>query len=278
MTDRQPIYEVHGEKGTAPIKSWTRGVPFEAGAKQQLINLAGLPFIHKWIAVMPDVHRGMGATIGSVVPTTGAIIPAAVGVDIGCGMMAARTSLSASDLPDSLRSIRTAIEAAVPHGRTDRGGRNDRGAWSRTPDTVTERWTELAKGYDQVVEKHPKLDRNAHPSRHLGTLGTGNHFIEVCLDEEASGLVHAPQRVPRGRQPDRHVLHRARQEGDATLARQPARPGPRLPGRRVAPLRRVRPRRRVGAELRADQPRADDGGGGGGRSGAVKRSRRSRLR
>ena len=98
------------------IKSWTRGVPFEDQAREQVRNISSLPFIHKWIAVMPDVHLGKGATIGSVVPTVGAVIPAAVGVDIGCGMMAVRTSLVANDLPDSLSGVRTAVEAAVPHG------------------------------------------------------------------------------------------------------------------------------------------------------------------
>src|ERR1044071_4030046 len=113
------------ETDGAHIKAWTKGVPIEASALQQLKNVAALPFIHKHIAVMPDVHWGMGATVGSVIPTIGAIIPAAVGVDIGCGMMAVRTTLRAEHLPDSLAAIRSAIEAAVPHGRSDNGGRND---------------------------------------------------------------------------------------------------------------------------------------------------------
>ena len=104
------------------IKAWTRGVPVEEEAKKQLHNIAQLPFIYRWIAVMPDVHLGKGATVGSVIPTKQAIIPAAVGVDIGCGMMAVRTSLTASDLPDNLHELRNAIERAVPHGRTDNGG------------------------------------------------------------------------------------------------------------------------------------------------------------
>jgi len=108
-----------------PIKAWTRGVQVEGEALKQLQNMASLPFIHKWLAVMPDVHMGKGATVGSVVPTHKAIIPAAVGVDIGCGMMAVQTSLTGSDLPDSLRDLRLAIEAAVPHGRDiTRGGRD----------------------------------------------------------------------------------------------------------------------------------------------------------
>src|SRR6185503_3345475 len=89
MNDR--AYEIMNVEGGVPIKSWTRGVPFEEEAKQQLKNIARLPFIHRWVAAMPDVHLGKGATVGSVVPTKGAIIPAAVGVDIGCGMMAVET-------------------------------------------------------------------------------------------------------------------------------------------------------------------------------------------
>ncbi len=166
------------------IKAWTRGVPVEAEAEAQLKRVAQLPFIHKWVAVMPDVHTGKGATVGSVIPTDGAIIPAAVGVDLGCGMGAAQTTLTASQLPDSLAALRLAIEKAVPHGRTDNGRPEvDRGAWGdRAPARVTAAWSELRPGYDQIVAKHPKIGRGAHV-HHLGTLGTGNHFIEVCLDE-----------------------------------------------------------------------------------------------
>jgi len=133
---------------------------------------------------MPDVHLGKGATVGSVLATKSAIIPAAVGVDIGCGMMAVRTSLTAEKLPDDLRAIRAVIERAVPHGRTDNGGPNDRGAWKHPPALETEAWAAMRPGYERIVAKHPKLDRGAHITQ-LGTLGTGNHFIEVCLDEES---------------------------------------------------------------------------------------------
>ncbi|WP_394846016.1 RtcB family protein [Pendulispora brunnea] len=170
------------ETNGTPIKAWTVGVPFEAEAEAQLRRVAELPFIHKWVAVMPDVHAGIGATVGSVIATKGAIIPAAVGVDIGCGMMATRTTLRASDLPDNLRELRTAIEAAVPHGRTNNGGPGDRGAWGHLPADVTEAWGALDEGYKWLTDKYPKLDRGAS-ANHLGTLGTGNHFIEVCLDE-----------------------------------------------------------------------------------------------
>src|SRR5512134_2239353 len=111
-----------------PIKAWTHGVSFEAEAEAQLRRVAALPFVHKWVAVMPDVHAGIGATVGSVIACNRAVIPAAVGVDIGCGMMAVKTSLRADQLPDDLRPLRLAIEAAVPHGRTNHGGANDRGA------------------------------------------------------------------------------------------------------------------------------------------------------
>src|SRR5260370_41425635 len=115
MTDEKNYVEVDSGGG-APIRAWVKGVMFEVQAQQQLRNAAQLPFIFRWIAAMPDVHTGIGATVGSVIPTKGAIIPAAVGVDIGCGMNAVRLSLKAEQLPDSLARIRTAIERAVPAG------------------------------------------------------------------------------------------------------------------------------------------------------------------
>jgi tRNA-splicing ligase RtcB len=166
-----------------PIKSWTRGVPVEPDAVKQLQNLASLPFVYKWLAVMPDVHLGKGAAVGSVVPTHKAIIPAAVGVDLGCGMMAVETSLVASDLPDSLERVRSAIEAAVPHGRdVTRGGR-DKGAWGQPPEAQAAVWKhKLAARFERICDKHGAIKQSNHLA-HLGTLGTGNHFIELCLDE-----------------------------------------------------------------------------------------------
>jgi tRNA-splicing ligase RtcB len=181
MTDEHK-YEVFAGKEGAPIKAWIRGVSLEDQARKQLLNVAQLPFVFKWVAAMPDVHWGIGATVGSVIPTKGAIIPAAVGVDIGCGMMAVQTDLDASDLPDNLKGIRDAIEKAVPHGRTNHGARGDKGAWGDIPVRNSEVWQSLKPRYDAILEKHPKLDRGNH-ANHLGTLGTGNHFIEVCLDE-----------------------------------------------------------------------------------------------
>jgi tRNA-splicing ligase RtcB len=178
-----PAHQVINVDGGVPIRAWTAGVPFEAEARAQVERIARMPFIHRHVAVMPDVHLGKGATVGSVIATKRAIIPAAVGVDIGCGMMAVRTSLRASALPDDLHGVRTAIEAAVPHGRTDHGGPNDRGAWKDPPPASAEAWAAMRPGYARIIAKHPKLDRGSH-IQHLGTLGTGNHFIEVCLDQD----------------------------------------------------------------------------------------------
>ena len=111
-------FELIEQHGGVPIKMFTQGVPVEDEARRQLMGLARLPVVGPFVAAMPDVHLGIGATVGSVVPTRGAIIPAAVGVDIGCGMIAARTSLVAADLPDNLGPLRSAIERAVPHGRS----------------------------------------------------------------------------------------------------------------------------------------------------------------
>jgi tRNA-splicing ligase RtcB len=172
---------LRGERGV-PIKAWVRGVPFEDAARRQVENTASLPFVHKWIAVMPDVHLGIGATVGSVIPTLGAIVPAAVGVDIGCGMAAVRTSLSASDLPDDLKGWRSAIERAVPHGREVGRGKRDKGSWGTPPAHVDEAWRELEPGFRRIVEKHTAIE-SSNQRTHLGTLGSGNHFIEVCLDE-----------------------------------------------------------------------------------------------
>jgi len=176
-------YEVLHEPGRHQIKSWTRGVSFDDNSKQQLRNIATMPFIHKWIAVMPDVHLGKGATIGSVIPTIGAVIPAAVGVDLGCGMIAVKTSLNANQLPDSLEAVRSRIETRVPHGSSKKfHGARDKGSWFEPPEDVLNAWTSLSGRFDYLCEKHPFL-KNTNNLVHLGTLGTGNHFIEICLDE-----------------------------------------------------------------------------------------------
>lgn len=194
------------------IKSWTKGVQVEEVARQQLRNIASMPFIHKHVAVMPDVHLGMGATVGSVIATKGAIVPAAVGVDLGCGMMAVKLSINASQLPDNLHSIRNEIEAVVPHGRTDNGGKNDLGAFGDLPASHSERWNRLEAEYNEITEKHPKA--KAYNSwRHMGTLGTGNHFIELCIDQNDSVwvMLHSGSRGA-GNRIGMYFIEKAKQE------------------------------------------------------------------
>ncbi len=161
-------------KGRVPVKIYTDQV--EYGALNQLANIAQLPIVHSHIAAMPDVHMGIGATVGSVIPTLGAIIPAAVGVDIGCGMNAVRLTLKASQLPESLRRIRSAIEAAVPVG-FDMHSR---------PSIQRKSVAQLDAELDAILGKHPGLTKMQKPqvwAKQLGTLGGGNHFIELCIDE-----------------------------------------------------------------------------------------------
>ena len=176
-------YETMNVEGGSHVKMWVRGVPIEEEAKKQLANTARMPFIFKHVAAMPDVHLGIGATVGSVVATKGAIIPAAVGVDIGCGMMAVQTTLKAADLPESLVTLRAEIERAVPHGFVTIPRRSQRGAWVTTPDSVVTRWRALASRLDAIEAKQPRLQAK-NPQHQLGTLGGGNHFIEICLDAE----------------------------------------------------------------------------------------------
>ena len=176
-------YEVLNVEGGRHVKMWTRGVPVDEQAKSQLTNIARMPFVHSHLAVMPDVHVGKGATVGSVIATKGAIIPAAVGVDIGCGMMAVQTTLKAKDLPDSLAALRARIERAVPHGSVTVKGRAHKGSWGNTPDSVATRWKPLEARHEAIIAKYPRL-KNKEPHKQLGTLGGGNHFIEVCLDTE----------------------------------------------------------------------------------------------
>lgn len=196
------------EGASSPIKAWVRGVPVEHAAENQLRNVASLPFIHSHIAVMPDVHFGRGATVGSVIPTKGAIIPAAVGVDIGCGMMAVQTSLTASDLPDSLSAVRSEIERKVPVGNGPGGDFKD----SPTASGSVLRKSGLAERLETILAKHPKI-RGDKLQKQLGTLGGGNHFIELCLDE-ADGvwvMLHSGSRGT-GNLVGTYFIERAREE------------------------------------------------------------------
>lgn len=175
-------YEVLTSEGSRPVKMWSHGVEIDDKSREQLRNVASMPFVYKWVAAMPDAHFGKGCTIGSVIATKGAIIPACAGVDLGCGLVAARTNLKASDLPDSLKGMRDAIERAIPAG-----GPGEKGSWKETgrevPEYVGRAWETMRPRLTGILEKHPKI-RGGLTVEQLGTLGTGNHFVEVCLDTE----------------------------------------------------------------------------------------------
>ena len=166
------------------VRFWTEGVPVESEALNQIRNIASLPIVGGHVAIMPDVHVGKGATVGSVIPTRGAIIPSAVGVDIGCGMCAVRTTLNASDLPDSLARLRAKIESMVPTGfshhdkplRTHGDGLQGI-ALHRRAEKLHERFAKV-----RILDRVGKFDA-PRVWKQLGTLGGGNHFVEVCLDE-----------------------------------------------------------------------------------------------
>ena len=201
-------YDLLHHEGETPIKGWVRGVPLEDQAHAQLRNIASLPFVGPWVAVMPDVHLGIGATVGSVVPTQGAIIPAAVGVDIGCGMAAVRTTLNARDLPDSLARLRLAIERAIPVGNGPQGEHR------KTPDSIESALTHsgLWQRLERIKAKHPRI-RLDKVEKQLGTLGGGNHFIEVCLDESEAVwvMLHSGSRGT-GNLIGTYFIQRAREE------------------------------------------------------------------
>ncbi len=170
-------------RSKVPIKLWDKFIPpVDTEAMSQLEALSALPILHSHVAVMPDVHVGKGCTIGTVIATKNAIIPSAVGVDIGCGMIASKTSLFAKDLPDNLKRLRDYIEAAVPHG-----GVGATGAWTNKlevmPDYNKETWkSHLEKPFKKLCIKYPELSKTNN-MEHLGTLGGGNHFIEICLEK-----------------------------------------------------------------------------------------------
>lgn len=191
-----PQFEVIDAGGGSYIKAWKRGVQFEEKAVEQLRQTARLPFVKPYVAAMPDVHWGIGATVGSVVPTRHAIIPAAVGVDIGCGVCLTITNTSRQDVQNHLPELRAQIEKAVPHGRSDGGGARDCGSWGRVPEEIQAVWdAEFREDYEKICERHPGA-RSKNAERQLGTLGTGNHFIELVVDENdrAGILIHSGSR------------------------------------------------------------------------------------
>ncbi|MEU5895860.1 MULTISPECIES: RtcB family protein [Streptomyces] len=170
--------EVPGAK--VPIRMWTDPATVEDSAMRQLQNVATLPWI-KGLAVMPDVHYGKGATVGSVIAMRGAVCPAAVGVDIGCGMSAVKTSLTANDLPGDLSRLRSKIEQAIPVGR---GMHEDPVGPGRFHGMATAGWDDFWGRFDGIAET--VKFRHERASKQMGTLGGGNHFIEFCLDESGS--------------------------------------------------------------------------------------------
>lgn len=168
--------QIEVNKGRVPVKIYTEDI--DPQALQQLINISKLPIIHSHVAAMPDVHLGIGATVGSVIPTKQAIIPAAVGVDIGCGMNALRLSLKASQLPHNLNRIRSAIEAAVPVGF----------AQHKDGEAAKDLLKPLQPRLQKIIQKHPTITSMMRRWQdtwiaQMGSLGSGNHFIELCIDE-----------------------------------------------------------------------------------------------
>ena len=180
------IYDKNRMKCPLKVFDGNGEVPIDEKTINQAKAYCSMPFVTH-ASLMPDAHYGKGSTVGSVVATQKVIIPAMVGVDIGCGMMAVKTSLKSEDLPQSLKAMRLSIESVVPHGRSDRGGKNDVGSWrGDMPLAVEERWSEeLKEDFDNICTKHPKI-KSSNSISHLGSLGSGNHFIEVCLDLEDS--------------------------------------------------------------------------------------------
>lgn len=168
------------EGGNVPIKAWTIGVPFEHGAKVQLRYAAMLPFVQPHIAVMPDAHVGIGCTVGAVIPTYKAIIPACVGVDIGCGMVAVRTDLTSHSISESGNDLFEALSNAIPVGV---GKGHGEGSWAKVPESSERAWEDLESGLRTIRDSNSKISpKNA--MEQLGTLGSGNHFVNVSLDEQ----------------------------------------------------------------------------------------------
>ena len=245
-------YDVFQSGTGKPIKAWTKGVPIEDAARQQLFNLSELPFIYRHVAAMPDVHWGIGATVGSVIATDGAVIPAAVGVDIGCGMMAVRLDgARAEHLPANLARIRSEIEHAVPTGfeKHAPAQQNERAA------------AQLYESFKWLQAKHPKAFARRKDSTdkiissQFGSLGGGNHFIELCIDEagELWIMLHSGSRGI-GNVIGTYFVELAREDMRTHFINLPDRDLAYFPEGTCA-FRRLRKSRRLGARLRARQPR-----------------------
>lgn len=194
---------INGDR--VPIRVWANVHELESDAIRQLKAVAKLPWVAHHVAVMPDVHVGKGATVGSVIALRDAVAPAAVGVDIGCGMAAQKTNLTAKDLPDSLRRLRLAIEAAVPVGR----GQHRSPVWADEP--------ALKSTGEALLERFSELDSSVHglsfrAATQLGTLGGGNHFIELCLDTEQCVwlMLHSGSRLVGNALATRHMERAAK--------------------------------------------------------------------
>ena len=224
--------------------SWAEHV--EQKSMEQIIDLSKMPFIFEHVAVMPDVHFGLGASVGTVIPTLGAIIPAAVGVDIGCGMIAARTSLTEGDLPDDLSDIRGAIEHQVPlsAGRYNSRVRGTAKAHADLLEADAENSRRLVF-YDKVDKRW---------RRQIGSLGSGNHFIELVLDERGRVWIFLHSGSRGNRKQDRAAPHRGRPGLRRAAPRIAAQPRPRLPRRGDPGVRRLHHRPPVGAEVRPAEP------------------------
>jgi len=200
------------------VKIYTKEV--ESSALDQLKNIALLPFVHNHVAAMPDVHTGIGATVGAVIPTKGAIIPAAVGVDIGCGMTATRLSIKANQLPDNLKAVRRAIEEAIPVGFAKHKSIRAKNSTIIALDKVLDK---------QIIGKHPAIAKMLKKTyqtwtQQLGTLGGGNHFIELCLDENQDVwiMLHSGSRGI-GNVIGRYFINLAKKDMEQHITQLPAR-------------------------------------------------------
>ena len=175
---------VFTEQDRVPMKVWNGTMEVDQNAMAQIRNVASLPIVSPHVAVMPDYHVGIGCTVGTVVPTVKAIIPSCVGVDIGCGMTAVQTNVDANHL--TLAKLFTEIERAIPVGGPGVKGSWLQDRWKSTPKDVDAHWSRLQGSWKQLLSKHPKLEGVTYTQ--LGTLGTGNHFIEVTVEKNTSNV------------------------------------------------------------------------------------------